>query len=526
MRARAARACRSSPRMVFSSDAPMVLSLNGIGKRFGALIANDEIDLTLRRGEILALLGENGAGKTTLMNILFGHYVADQGSIDVARPDGTLAALTPGSPHASLEAGVGMVHQHFALAESLSVLENVVLGTRPIGSPSLKLSAARARLIALMQQTGLEVDPGRRVSRLSVGEKQRLEILKVLYRGARILALDEPTAVLTPHEVDGLFVVLRRLAAGGLSIIFISHKLKEVIAIADRVVVLRGGRKVADRPAAGADRARLAELMVGRDITPTKRTPRAPGLPRLTLDNIDVPGAHGRSGLSNVCLQVRAGEIIGIAGVAGNGQTLLAGVIAGTVAPTGTVLLDGTALNSSPRAMVNAGIGRIPEDRHHEGIVGSLSIAENLALEALDRPEIARFGFLRFDAMRSRAETAIRDYDVRCPGPDAAIRLLSGGNIQKVILARVFERDPKVVLAHQPTRGLDIGAATDVHRRLLAARERGVAVVLISEDLDELLGLSDRIAVMVAGRLSAPLPVESVTPERLGLMMAGHSEAA
>lgn len=513
--------------MIASPDAPVVLSLKGIGKRFGALLANQNIDLDLRRGEILALLGENGAGKTTLMNILFGHYVADEGSIEVARPDGTLAPLAPGSPQASLAAGVGMVHQHFALAESLSVLENVVLGTRSLGSPKLDLSASRARLVALMNETGLAVDPNRRVSRLSVGEKQRLEILKVLYRGARILALDEPTAVLTPQEVDGLFVILRRLVANGLSIIFISHKLKEVVAIADRVAVLRGGRKVADRSAHGADRAMLAELMVGREITPTKRTPRVPGSPRLRLDRIEVRGDHGRSGLSQVSLDVLSGEIVGIAGVSGNGQTLLAGVIAGTVAPAaGTVMLDGEALESSPRAMVKAGIGRIPEDRHHEGIVGSLSIAENLVLEALDLPDINRFGFLRFDAIRDRAQAAIADYDVRCSGPDAPIRLLSGGNIQKVILARVFDRDPKVVMANQPTRGLDIGATTDVHRRLLDARARGVGVVLISEDLDELLGLSDRVAVMVAGRLSAPMPVETVTLERLGLMMAGHSEAS
>jgi simple sugar transport system ATP-binding protein len=504
-------------------NAPLVLKLAAIGKRFGALVANEAIDLGLRRGEILALLGENGAGKTTLMNILFGHYVADAGTIDVAGADGALAPLAPGSPQAALDAGIGMVHQHFALAESLTVLENVVLGTRPLAALRLDLAGARRRLVALMAESGLDVPPDRRVSRLSVGEKQRLEILKVLYRGARILVLDEPTAVLTPQEVEGLFAVLRRLTVNGLSIIFISHKLNEVLAIADRIAVLRAGRKVADRPAAGADRATLAELMVGREVAQSRRTPRTPGAALLVLDRVTVVDPHGRAGLSEASLSVHAGEIIGIAGVSGNGQGALAGVIAGTVAGQGTITVAGEALHASPRASIRAGIGRIPEDRHHEGIVGALTIAENLALETLRGAQVARGGFLKFTAMRERAQTAIRDYDVRCPGPDAPIRLLSGGNIQKVILARVFDRSPRVVLANQPTRGLDVGATAEVHRRLLEARARGVAIVLISEDLDELLALSDRVAVMARGRLSAPHAVEAVTREQLGLMMAGQA---
>ena len=505
---------------------PLVLKLAGIGKRFGALVANDAIDLDLRRGEILALLGENGAGKTTLMNILFGHYVADAGTISVAGADGALAALTPGSPQAALDAGIGMVHQHFALAESLTVLENVVLGTRPLGSLRLDLGGARKKLTALMADSGLDVPPDRRVSRLSVGEKQRLEILKVLYRGARVLVLDEPTAVLTPQEVEGLFIVLRRLVANGLSIIFISHKMNEVLAIADRIAVLRAGAKVADREAAGADRATLAELMVGREVAQSRRMPRTPGPALLVLERVSVTDPHGRAGLADASLSVHAGEIVGIAGVSGNGQGALAGVIAGTMAGHGAITLDGVPLDPTPRASVDAGIGRIPEDPHHEGIVGALSIAENLALETLRGPQVSRGGFLQFDTMRARAVTAIRDYDVRCSGPDAAIRLLSGGNIQKVILARVFDRSPRVVLANQPTRGLDVAAAAEVHRRLLEARERGVAIVLISEDLDELLALSDRVAVIARGGLSRPLAVETVTREQLGLMMAGHAEAA
>ncbi|HYF57270.1 MAG TPA: ABC transporter ATP-binding protein [Salinarimonas sp.] len=507
------------------SPSPLVLRIDAVTKRFGALVANDAISLDLRRGEILALLGENGAGKTTLMNILFGHYVADEGTIEVADGDGGLRPLPPGSPGAALAAGVGMVHQHFALAESLTVLENVVLGTRTAWSPSLRLSEARAKLARLMEESGLSVDPGRRVGALTVGERQRVEILKVLYRGARILVLDEPTAVLTPGEAEGLFAVLRRLVSAGLSIVFISHKLGEVTAIADRVAVLRGGRKVADQSVAGASRAELAALMVGREVAPSRRMPRAPGAPLLVLEGVSVPGPGARPGLDAVSFSVREGEIVGVAGVSGNGQGALAALVAGTgPRPRGTATIDGRPLGATPRAVMRAGVGRIPEDRHHEGVVGSLDVAENLVLETLDSPEVHRLGFLRRRVIEERARAAIQAYDIRCPGPEAPIRLLSGGNIQKVILARVLDRDPRLVLANQPTRGLDVGAAGAVHRRLLEARERGTGVLLISEDLDELLSVCDRIGVMVRGRLTAPEPVEGLTLERLGLLMAGSGE--
>ncbi len=499
------------------------LRLRGITKRFGALLANEAVDLDLARGEILALLGENGAGKTTLMNILFGHYVADEGTIEVADEAGALRPLPAGSPGAALAAGIGMVHQHFALAESLSVIENVVLGTRSLLSPDLGLRSARRRLDGIMRESGLSVDPRSRVASLGVGEKQRVEILKVLYRGARILVLDEPTAVLAPQEAEQLFGVLRRLREQGLSVIFISHKLGEVAALADRVAVLRAGRKVADQPVAGADKAALASLMVGRDVTPSRRVPQPPGPPLLGLDHVTVPGERGRAGLVDATLTVHSGEILGIAGVSGNGQAELAGLLAGTKRPTtGTLRLAGKAVPPGPAAAVAAGIGRIPEDRHREGGVGSFSVAENLALEKLADPEVQSWGFLRFGQMRQAAARAIAAYDIRCPGPEAPVRLLSGGNMQKVILARVFESDPRLVLADQPTRGLDVGAAGEVHRRLLEARGRGAGVVLISEDLDELLAISDRIAVMAQGRLSAPQPVESVTLAELGLKMAGH----
>jgi general nucleoside transport system ATP-binding protein len=509
------------------TGADVVLSLRGITKRFGALVANEAIDLDVRRGEILALLGENGAGKTTLMNILFGHYVADEGSVHVAMPGGTLEALLPGSPRAALASGIGMVHQHFALAESLSVIENIVLGTRPLGAPSLDLRAARAKLDRLMAESGLVVRPHACVFELSVGEKQRLEILKVLFRDARILVLDEPTAVLTPPEIERLFAVLRRLAQGGFSIVFISHKLGEVVALADRVVVLRHGRKVADQPVAAADRNVLATLMVGREITPSRREPRPAGEVVLELDRVSVRGEQGRAGLVEASLKVRAGEIVGIAGVSGNGQVELAELIAGTLpASAGRFMVIGSRGTSSPRAMHAAGVASIPEDRHREGIVGSLSVAENLVLESLDSPEVQRGGLIRSEHVRARAKRAIAAYDIRCPGPDTAIRLLSGGNIQKVILARVLDRDPRVILANQPTRGLDVGASADVHRRLLEARMRGAGVVLISEDLDELLALCDRLAVIVRGRLTEAVAVERLTRERIGLLMAGHIDEA
>jgi simple sugar transport system ATP-binding protein len=502
---------------------PPALRIRGVTKRFGPLVANEAVDLDLARGEILALLGENGAGKTTLMNILFGHYVADDGTIEVADEAGTIRPLPAGSPGAALAAGIGMVHQHFALAESLTVIENVVLGTRSLLSPDLGLRSARRRLAELMRESGLAVDPDRRVAMLGVGEKQRVEILKVLHRGARILVLDEPTAVLAPPEAEQLFGVLRRLRGQGLSVIFISHKLGEVAALADRVAVLRGGRKVADQPVAGADKAALAALMVGREVTPSRREPHPPGPPLLHLDRVTVPGERGRTGLVAASLTIHAGEILGIAGVSGNGQAELAGLIAGTKSASGgTVRLNGEIVRPGPRGAIAAGIGRIPEDRHHEGAVGSLSVAENLALEKLPSPDVQSWGFLRFSRMREAASRAIAAYDIRCPGPEAPVRLLSGGNMQKVILARVFESDPRLVLAHQPTRGLDVGAATEVHRRLLDARSAGAAVLLISEDLDELLAISDRVAVMAGGELSEPQPVETVTLAELGLKMAGH----
>ena len=495
---------------------PEVLRLDRITRRFGGVLANDAISFTLDQGEVLALMGENGAGKTTLMNILFGHYLADEGTVTVfGRP------LPPGDPKAALAAGIGMVHQHFTLAENLTVLDNVVLGTRPLWSLRDGRRGARARLLALSSRFGLKVAPDARVADLSVGERQRVEILKALWREARILILDEPTAVLTPQESQALFATVRVMVAEGLSVVFISHKLHEVTAVADRVVVLRRGAKVADLPVAGTDRHRLAALMVGAEVIPPAVEAARPGPVRLALDRVTVPG---QPGLDAVTLDLRAGTITGLAGVAGNGQGALAELLSGMTAPaTGQIRIEGTDPGSwSPQKALAAGIGRIPEDRHAMGSIAAMSLTENAILESYARPPVSRRGWLDRRAARARALRLIAAYDVRCPGPDLPIRLLSGGNMQKLILGRVLDTAPGVLLAHQPTRGLDIGAVTTLHRHLLAARDRGAAVLLISEDLDEVQALSDVIHVLHDGRLSPAFPRGTATAAELGLWMAGH----
>ncbi|NLD55921.1 MAG: ABC transporter ATP-binding protein [Burkholderiaceae bacterium] len=498
-----------------------VLRLSGITKRFASVVANDAISFDLAKGEILALLGENGAGKTTLMNILFGHYVADEGTVEVfGKP------LPPGEPRAALDAGVGMVHQHFTLAENLTVLDNIVLGTRPLFSPRLHRSAARAKIARIAADFGLAVDPAKPVSALTVGERQRVEIVKALYRDARILILDEPTAVLTPPEATALFSTLRRMAVQGLSVIFISHKLHEVMAGSDRVVVLRAGKVVGARRTAETEPKELAHLMVGREVPPPRIGAVTHGLARLRLDRVSTDASMGTP-LADVSLDLRAGEITGIAGVSGNGQATLAGLLSGMIRPrSGALTIAGEPVRHwSPRAALGAGIGRIPEDRHAVGSIGDMSVAENAVLERLREPRFSRAGFLRQGAIEAHASELIEGYDVKCPSPDARIRLLSGGNIQKLILGRAMEGERTVILASQPTRGLDVGAVAYVQERLLAARAAGAAILLISEDLDEVLALSDRLCVIHRGHLSAPFERGEKSPAEIGAMMAGQGFA-
>ncbi|SFV35100.1 simple sugar transport system ATP-binding protein [Devosia crocina] len=508
------------------TDTPVLLSLSNITKRFGALTANDSISLDLHRGEILALLGENGAGKTTLMNILFGHYVQDEGDVRVLG-NGGLRALPPGSPGAALRAGIGMVHQHFTLAENLSGLANIRLGTEPLVSFGRE-GAARAKVQKIIAESGLDVDLERRVADLTVGEKQRIEILKALYRDAKVLILDEPTAVLTPQEAEGLFAVLRRLAANGLGVIFISHKLGEVLAVSHRILVLRGGKTAGELETAVADRRAIADLMVGKAVAAVVRTPANPGEVLFALEDVSLHGAGGGRALSGVHLTLRAGEVVGLAGVSGNGQSGIAALISGLAVPTsGTMRLYGdTVTRPDPRALVAKGVARMPEDRQHDGVVGTMSVADNIAIEEVRSGAFSRMGLLDRKAMRERAASAISAYDVRCQGPDAEARLLSGGNVQKLILARVLERGPRVILANQPTRGLDVGAQAEVHRRILAARDRGAAVLVISEDLDELFALADRFVVVHAGELQDAGPSDGLDRGTIGLMMAGQGPAA
>ncbi len=496
-----------------------VLRISGVTKRFGSLVANDSISLTLMPGEVIALLGENGAGKTTLMNILFGHYVADEGGVEAfGRP------LPPGDLRAALDAGIGMVHQHFTLADNMTVLENIALGTQSAWSLRLDRAAARARIGELARDFGLGVEPDRLVSSLSVGERQRVEILKALYRDARILILDEPTAVLTPLETEALFRTLKMLVAKGLSVIFISHKLGEVMAVSDRVLVLRGGRLSGERATAGATRQELAALMVGQEVAAPPVPPVDRGRPLLALENVSTAPGPGGSALDGVSLTLTEGVVTGLAGVSGNGQAALAALLSGTAAPfSGTLRIRGEAVAGwSPRAALAHGIARIPEDRHAVGSIADMSVIENVIAERYRSPRFSRHGLLDWKAARRFAEQLIRDYDVKCPSPETRIRLLSGGNMQKLILGRALDPDPVVILANQPTRGLDVGAVAYVHSRLLEARARGAAILLISEDLDEILALSDEVHVMFKGRLSAASPRGGRSIRDLGELMAGH----
>lgn len=503
----------------------LVLQLTAITKRFGTLVANDAISLHLHEGEILALLGENGAGKSTLVSILFGHYTADAGHIEVfGKP------LPPGNPKAALAAGIGMVHQHFTLADNLSVLDNVMIGSEPLWQLFSRRLAARDKLLDVAQRFGLAVSPDAAVGSLSVGERQRVEILKALYHGARILILDEPTAVLTPQESEALFATLGQMVADGLSVIFISHKLGEVLRVSRRVAVLRGGKLVAEAAAVDTTQAQLAQWMVGRSVTSAQRRPAAAiGRAVCTLNAVHTTG-NGRDRLNGVSLALKAGEITAIAGVSGNGQLALAELLCGTRASTrGQVTLLDATLKPSPAWLVTQGLARIPEDRQSVGLVGDLSVWENAVSERLRSASFSRFGVVRRRAAQAHAARIVREFDVRGGGATAHARSLSGGNMQKLILGRALLSPdgtaPRLIIAHQPTWGLDIGAVAYVQQQLIEARDAGAAVLVISDDLDEVMVLGDRVAVMHAGKLTDAFPADQWTREAIGLAMAGGGEA-
>ncbi len=495
------------------------IELRRIVKRFPGVLANDQVNLDVRAGEVHALLGENGAGKTTLMRILYGLYQPDEGEILL---DGRPVRIH--SPADSISLGIGMIHQHFMLVPTLTVAENIALGLSSSRGLLLDTDRVAERVRQLAAAYRLQVDPQALVWQLSVGEQQRVEILKALYRGARVLILDEPTAVLTPQEVDDLFRTLRQMAEEGHLLIFISHKLHEVLTISDRVTVLRDGRVVQTLPTAETDRAALARLMVGREVLlRVDHPPIEAGAPRLRLEEVWADGDRGVPAVRGVTLEVRAGEIVGLAGVSGNGQRELAEVIAGLRRTTrGRQWVGGQPVDAwDPERRIAGGLAYIPEERMRDGVIRELSVEENLMMEDHGRPPFARGLFLSFPEIARHVDRLVGDFEIKTPSRNTPLSNLSGGNIQKLILARALARRPSVLIAAQPTRGVDIGSTEYIHRRLVEQREAGTATLLISEDLDEVRNLSDRVAVMFEGRIMGVLPRAEASVERLGLMMAG-----
>jgi simple sugar transport system ATP-binding protein len=504
---------------IYNSTEPILaLEMRHITKRFPGVLANDDVSIDARRGEVLALLGENGAGKSTLMNILCGLYRPDSGSIVV---NGQTVEFH--SPRDAIKSGVGMVHQHFMLVSSQSVAENVILGLHQVNFV-LDTSHIEAEVARIGKEFGLPVDPRTKVWQLSVGEQQRVEIIKLLYRGAQILILDEPTAVLTPQETETFFQTLREMTAAGKTIILISHKLDEVIRIADRITVLRGGRNVATVENKGLTKNQLASLMVGREVLfRVEKPPAQLGETRLTMTEVSALNDKGIHALRGLSLHLRSGEIVGVAGVAGNGQRELAEVICG-LRPTesGTIDISSQQVtNAPPIIMIEAGIAYVPEDRSATGSAPNLSIAENLALKNYRTLGQGGRFFLSRRAMREQAQKLIAQYNIATPSPETSARLRSGGNLQKVILARELAQKPLVTVAAYPTRGLDVGATENVRRILVNERNNGAAILLISEDLDEIFAIADRILVLFEGRIVGEMSGEEANLDQIGLMMAG-----
>ncbi len=496
-----------------------VVEMRGVTKRFPGVLANDRVDFAVNEGEIHALLGENGAGKSTLMNVLYGLYQPDEGQIFWK---GQPISIT--DPNKAISLGVGMVHQHFMLVQPFTVTENIVLGAEPSKAGRLDMKTAREKVREISQRYGLDVDPDARIQDISVGQQQRVEILKALFRGAELLILDEPTAVLTPQEIEELLTIMRNLTTQGKSIVFITHKLREVMAACDRVTVIRRGRVMDTLETKTSNVRELAKLMVGRDVVLSiQKGPANPQDPILKIEGLRAKSHRGLPALRGIDLDVRAGEIVGLAGVEGNGQSELVEVITGLrKATAGRVMVGGQeTTNFSPRRVGAVGVAHIPEDRHKRGLVLEFSLAENIILEKHGEPPFSKAGLLNFPAINEYADRLIEQYDVRTPSSLVAARTLSGGNQQKVVVARELDRDPKLLVASQPTRGLDVGAIEFIHKQIVAERDRGRAVLLVSLELDEIMSLSDRIAVIYEGQIVAMLNPAEVTEQELGLYMAG-----
>jgi general nucleoside transport system ATP-binding protein len=501
-----------------SRSSPPALELRGITKKFGSVVANDRVDFDVVAGEVHALLGENGAGKSTLMSVLYGLYKPDAGEILI---DGEPAEI--GSPSAAISLGIGMVHQHFMLVRVMTVAENIVLGQEPSRRGMLDLKAARARVRELSERYGLQVDPDARIENITVGAEQRVEILKALYRHARILVLDEPTAVLTAQEVRELTGVLNRLKQDGTAIVFISHKLGEVLEVADRITVLRRGKKVDTVARAGATERSLARLVVGRDVLlAVEKTRSKPAGPLLEVRDLYVRDDRELEKVSGLSLSVRAGEIVALAGVDGNGQQELVDAITGMRAPeSGVVEIGGEDIaGKGVRAATEAGVAHIAEDRQLRGLVLPFTLTENLALREYRKPVFSARGWLRLSYWKDLAKRLLREFDVRGGGPDSYAVSLSGGNQQKVCVAREIASDPKLLVAHQPTRGLDVGAIEFVHRRLIEERDKGRAVLLVSLEYEEVKALADRILVIYEGTIVGEFPPDA-SEEELGIAMTG-----
>ncbi|MCY3832787.1 MAG: ABC transporter ATP-binding protein [Chloroflexi bacterium] len=496
------------------------LEMSGIIKRFPGVLAADGIDFDVRAGEIHALLGENGAGKSTLMKMLYGLYHPDAGQIRINDIETIIR-----NPQDAIQHGIGMIHQHFMLVPSLTVAENIALGMKSSRGARLDLDVVSRRVLELSEIYNLKVDPDLPIWQLAVGEQQRVEILRALYKGAALLILDEPTAVLTPQEVDGLFRILKQLADDGHALVFISHKLHEVLEISQRVTVLRDGRRVNSIPTSEATRPKLAEMMVGRPVLLEYDKQAAdPQADRLVLSGVSALSNRGTIGLDDVSLRLRGGEIVGIAGVSGNGQQELAQCITGLRPLTaGSVTVDGEDVsNAHPSALNAMGLSHIPEERMLDGVIKEFSVAENYVLQDHGHPKFTRGKiFMLFHKIREFCRRAIETYEIKTPSTETLVKSLSGGNIQKLVLARELSRDPGVLIAAQPTRGVDIGATEYIHQRLLHERDQGTAILLISEDLDEIRALSDRIAVMYEGRIVGEVENRDVDIEHLGLLMTG-----